>query len=335
MGFYDTVLIPCPTCGLEAEFQSKGGSCSLNYYWLNNAPEDVLGDVNRHAPIQCQGCGLKFEVDLGSKTPIVAASTTLAWLTDIHLDTTIRSVRTALAETILAGKPQAILLTGDISNGEDLREHLLELRDLVGLPIYFVLGNHDYWGRRMGDVREEVKSLAPRGLVWLRTGPVELSPTVVLLGDDGWYDGRAGNYYTSGFRMKDPSRIAEFHNLGKDSELALMQRLADESTERIARQAREAARKYPKVVIATHVPPFVRACTYRGGPTSLSALPFYCNERMGQALVDVACDYPSTQFTVLAGHTHGEATYRPVPNLLCQVGEAEYQDPKVQDFLRF
>jgi RNase P subunit RPR2 len=61
MGCYDTVIVPCPKCGTEAEFQSKGGDCLLRVYSLADCPEDVLSDVNRHAPYTCEKCGTIFE----------------------------------------------------------------------------------------------------------------------------------------------------------------------------------------------------------------------------------------------------------------------------------
>jgi len=62
MGMFDTVMVPCPRCGREAEFQSKGGECLLREYGLETCPKDVLSDVNRHAPAKCESCGTLFEV---------------------------------------------------------------------------------------------------------------------------------------------------------------------------------------------------------------------------------------------------------------------------------
>ena len=62
MGVYDTVLVPCPICGTEAEFQSKSGPCRLTVYRLWEAPADVLANVNRHAPQTCEKCGAVFDV---------------------------------------------------------------------------------------------------------------------------------------------------------------------------------------------------------------------------------------------------------------------------------
>ncbi len=62
MGMYDTVMVPCPDCGDRSEFQSKGGECCLRTYELDSCPQDVLSDVNRHAPNTCVECGTSFEV---------------------------------------------------------------------------------------------------------------------------------------------------------------------------------------------------------------------------------------------------------------------------------
>lgn len=62
MGCFDTVRVPCPKCGARQEAQSKGGACSLSTFELENAPADVLSDVNRHAPFTCDDCGTLFKV---------------------------------------------------------------------------------------------------------------------------------------------------------------------------------------------------------------------------------------------------------------------------------
>jgi len=66
MGMYDSVFIPCPNCGEYNEFQSKGGDCFLETFYLENCPQDVLSDVNRHSPCICE-CGTKYEVDIENK----------------------------------------------------------------------------------------------------------------------------------------------------------------------------------------------------------------------------------------------------------------------------
>jgi len=62
MGVFDTVIVACPNCGKIHDFQSKGGYCLLNVYNLEDCPDDVMMDVNRHSPYECS-CGVLFEVD--------------------------------------------------------------------------------------------------------------------------------------------------------------------------------------------------------------------------------------------------------------------------------
>ena len=70
MGMYDTVIVSCPKCGIKHEFQSKSGDCFLDVFTLENCPDDVLQNVNRHSPCDCD-CGVKFEVDVKTKKAVI------------------------------------------------------------------------------------------------------------------------------------------------------------------------------------------------------------------------------------------------------------------------
>lgn len=258
----------------------------------------------------------------------------LAWVTDIHLDCAYEEAVKNLVEDIHLGESEAVLVTGDIANSGCLVDTLTGLQKKLDLPLYFVLGNHDLWDQRIEVTHGQVKRAMTSDLVWLRhSGVVSLTPDTALVGDDGWYDGRAGDFYTSGFKINDMSCIYDFWGIGKDCELALMQRLADTSTRRIIEASRYAATTHKRVIVATHVPPFVRACRHRGGSTSNDSLPYYCNLNLGNELVDLAYEFPETKFTILAGHTHGQWEYSPVDNLVCRVGGATYMVPEVQGIL--
>ena len=63
MGMFDVVMVPCPKCGELYQAQTKSGPCTLGDYLLGEAPEDVLEDVNRHAPFKCEKCGCVFAVE--------------------------------------------------------------------------------------------------------------------------------------------------------------------------------------------------------------------------------------------------------------------------------
>lgn len=62
MGVYDSVKLLCPKCHVAYYAQSKGGDCIMKTYTINTAPQDVMSDVNRHAPFECEECGSYFRV---------------------------------------------------------------------------------------------------------------------------------------------------------------------------------------------------------------------------------------------------------------------------------
>jgi len=70
MGMFDSVWVKCPKCNEENEFQSKSGDCLLSDYSLENCPNDVLQDVNRHSPYECE-CGCKYSVDIKNRKVII------------------------------------------------------------------------------------------------------------------------------------------------------------------------------------------------------------------------------------------------------------------------
>ena len=70
MGVYDTVWVKCPKCGEENGFQSKSGDCSLRDFDLDNCPEDVMYNINRHSPMECD-CGCKYQVNENTREVII------------------------------------------------------------------------------------------------------------------------------------------------------------------------------------------------------------------------------------------------------------------------
>ena len=73
MGMFDSVMVKCPNCGQENEFQSKSGECFLEVYTLENCPDDVMANVNRHSPCECD-CGTKYEVDIENRKAIISGA---------------------------------------------------------------------------------------------------------------------------------------------------------------------------------------------------------------------------------------------------------------------
>lgn len=45
MGMFDSVIIYCPNCGTQIEFQSKAGDCNLRSYTLSDIPSTIAADL--------------------------------------------------------------------------------------------------------------------------------------------------------------------------------------------------------------------------------------------------------------------------------------------------
>jgi hypothetical protein len=77
VGCYDTVTALCPRCKQGLHFQSKGGRCEMVDYTLADAPDDVMSNVNRHAPFGCK-CGALVEVDVARRRVVECATSPFA-----------------------------------------------------------------------------------------------------------------------------------------------------------------------------------------------------------------------------------------------------------------
>jgi hypothetical protein len=55
MGMYDSVMVPCPSCGKQVEFQSKEWDCQMDRWSLEEAPAKVKFDI-MNEPNHCEAC---------------------------------------------------------------------------------------------------------------------------------------------------------------------------------------------------------------------------------------------------------------------------------------
>jgi len=69
----------------------------------------------------------------------------VGWVTDIHLEFVEERVRIRFHETLRLAQLDALLIGGDTGISHSLAGFLAELEESLDLPIYFVLGNHDFY----------------------------------------------------------------------------------------------------------------------------------------------------------------------------------------------
>jgi Icc protein len=268
----------------------------------------------------------------------------LAWISDIHLNFLDAAGRREFCAGLAAAAPDAVLLGGDIAESPQLCHHLLEMAEALRRPIYFVLGNHDFYRGSIAETRRRVAQLADDSplLAYLsRTGVVEVGPQTALVGHDGWADGREGDFAHSEVILNDYLLIEELtkfeggleldrHALG--SELAA---LGDEAAAHFAAVLPQALETHRRVIALTHVPPFREACWYQGRISDDDYLPHFACRAVGQLLREVMQSRPDRELLVLCGHTHGEGQARILDNLRVLTAGADYGRPTIQQIFEF
>lgn len=256
----------------------------------------------------------------------------IAWASDIHLN----FCEDLHAEEFLkraASLADVLVVTGDIAEAQNLQKYLNLLEELPDTKTHYVLGNHDFYGSSMlvttGETAEA--DATRKNAKWLTMeGVVPLSPTIALIGNEGWYDGLNGTFMRSDVVLADFAYIKEMR-IRRGDKPAILEGLVSITTvyaEDVTSKLRTALeRGFEHVVYATHVPPYAGAAWHLGQVSDPDHLPFFSNRLIGEALDSVMADYPDRKLTVLCGHSHSEGVFRPRPNIAVHTAPAEYYRP--------
>ncbi|HID77599.1 MAG TPA: phosphoesterase, partial [Planctomycetaceae bacterium] len=213
----------------------------------------------------------------------------LAWLTDIHLNFLNPGEKRRFLES-LPDVADAVVITGDIAEGPTLPGCLRLIDRIVARPVFFVLGNHDFYGGSIAATRKLVERLArdSQHLVYLTAADViPLTDSTALVGHDGWADGRLGRLRRSDVVLNDYVLITELagcwhgEQLDVDRLAPILARLGDEAAQHLQRVVARAAAHHPQVIAATHVPPFGEAAWYEGRPCDENWVPHFASWAAG------------------------------------------------------
>lgn len=262
----------------------------------------------------------------------------LAWLTDIHLNFLAPTEMEAFLKHVANCGADALAISGDIAEAPSLTQYLESLAESLRRPIYFVLGNHDYYFGSRETVRREVRALCQRDarLTWLTSGAVvPLSDAVGLVGHDGWADAQLGDYQRSYVMMNDYKLIAELAAYSPQGRWSVLKAWGQEAAAEAQGPLETALERFARVLFLTHVPPQREACWHQGQISNDEWLPHFTCYAMGRMLVETMLRHPGRELTVLCGHTHGQGHCQPLPNLQILTGGADYGEPAVQQVFEF
>ena len=257
--------------------------------------------------------------------------TPLLWLTDLHLDATDGEIRDAFFQEVLLHPADVVLIGGDTADGPLALVYLGELARRTKKRIYFVLGNHDFYGGSIDIQQQKAIALTKEehNLCYLTySDPISLSETTCLCGHDGWADGREGTFLLSAVCLRDYYEIDELKGRNAEELQEVLQDLGDFTAQESEKQILKAFESHDKVIFLTHAPPFRNACLYDGKVTDDLWAPHFVNKAMGDMLMRVMQQFPRKQCLVLAGHSHHFAKVRILPNLEVEVSGSELGQPE-------
>jgi Icc protein len=264
----------------------------------------------------------------------------LLWATDVHFDHVGHNAALEFGRSLKREHPGSagLIVTGDIAEGPTVLRALEDLARGFESPLYFVLGNHDYYRSSFSKVDQQLSDhlqTSHASIHWLRSRPIwfrEPPNGIVLLGNGGFYDGRFGDPNTP-LQLNDFTQIEELFSAQDESRKTLFSTIAaraDGLTCELSSQMDDALSKgVTTMVVATHVPPFQDAAFHAGQPSDGTWAPFFSSRTMGDMLLSKAERFPSTHITVLCGHTHGSGRFAPRENLEVITGGARYGAPEI------
>lgn len=256
----------------------------------------------------------------------------VVWLTDLHLNHCDDDMVDQLFSDVNAQEPDSIWISGDFSESFQLPRYLRWIDHVFDRPVYFVLGNHDFYFSSIAMIRNQVSQLCAEkpNLNYLsESGPIAISDTVGLIGHDGWADGRLGDFERSVVMMHDYTTINDLAGLGKAERWQVLKRLGDEAAAHIESTLVRALEQFEHVYVLTHVPPTRGSCWHNGSLSDDQWAPHFTCKAVGDVIKSVLRNRDEKRVTVLCGHTHGEGINQPQPNWEIWTGKALYGFPEI------
>lgn len=257
----------------------------------------------------------------------ITSRSKILWITDTHMNNMFPWQRYAFIHQLEREEPKAIFLTGDISNGLFLT-YDLKLLAKIGVPIYFVMGNHDRHWSSFEKITAKVRQLCQNfhNLIWMENQEViELDEEIAVVGAEDWYSGDLGDTKWLKYTL-DWLLIKEFRKMSNlEERIEAFRKLADQGVANIERKLDKAlGLGYKTIYVLLHFPPWLEATRDEGTILGKFWLPYNTNIRMGKMIERVMEGNKKRRICVLTGHTHTPLYMRVSRSIDCQVGAGRY-----------
>jgi predicted phosphohydrolase len=288
------------------------------------------------------------------------------WGTDLHLEWIGKDNFRKLCKQWPINKKDILFITGDISNysvDNNFIDYLKIMINILNIPIYFVLGNHDFWGGRIGSIiantienisNKNNDSKISKEMGFNKDEHLDIGSSLLhyldneeyiniskynrdtyIIGTSGWYDISAGakentTVWLNDFDLITDFALAYYKPRLFESVKKIAARFNNEFDNKLNTFLNKHGDEHCKLFILTHVPPYEDSAKYNMKPTDSNFLPLFTNIQLGK-IIDKLKDYPNIEVTVLCGHTHCYAHYQPAKNIVVIAQGAEYKYPKIEE----
>lgn len=250
------------------------------------------------------------------------------WLSDTHINMSVLPfLKRRFISRLNSVDSDGLIITGDISNGMMLESHLRYLATHYDRPIYFVLGNHDYYWRHRDSVESDVKRLCRlhTNLRWLSNeeDAISLGNGIALVGDEGWYDVAAGDPNLTKWCIDRLINLDYLPLANYAQQASAWKERAYLSAKKLVSKLGSALENNDTVYVATHFPPWVEATRSNWQLSQDYWLPYNTNVVLGQEIEKLMKNHDG-KVVVLSGHTHLACELSVTKNITCKVAPASY-----------
>jgi predicted phosphodiesterase len=267
-------------------------------------------------------------------------ATRIVWITDVHLNFLDERALASFHRELAREKADYLIVTGDTGEAYDVFHFMEGMAEASGAVVYYVLGNHDFYGSSIRRVREIAESKVGTRARWLPAcGPVLLDREgPYLIGVDGWGDGQLGNSLSK-VKLSDWREISDLRGImmsGAFERCDLLKKLGEAEAATLRDLLVEVPETCKDLIVATHVPPFPGAAWHEGRQSEPDWMPWFSCKAVGDELAKHAEENPQRKITVLCGHTHGVGFYKHSENLVVKTGgwapqTPTYRNPIIQE----
>lgn len=273
------------------------------------------------------------------------------WITDIHFSALDDEKIQSYCDQILRCQPDGILLTGDISDSSTSDQYLTQLATALKVPIYFVLGNHDFYGSSFDQVQIQMQHLCHHvpHLFWLNASdPLPLTADTGVIGHNAWNDAQGNTFLTTGGLISDYLGVQDLaQSISNDVKVRWRVLIANQGKEPLQRKLQalgvdiatilrakllSALSQYRHVILLTHFPPFTELNLHHG-QIWIDWQPHIVCQALGQMIHEVMAQFPDHQLLALCGHVHEIGARWILPNVLALSGGVCVGEPGIQRVL--